>query len=158
MANSYINTYTQLHIQFIFAVKFRQALISAEWKQELHKYITGVIQNKTHKMIQINTMPDHLHMLIGYKPVDHMSDMIRVVKNANRDFINENRLTKYRFEWQDGYGAFSYAKKDIPNVANYIETQEQHHRIKSFHEEYISFLNEFGIEYDNKYLFKPLIE
>src|SRR5256885_17181370 len=108
MGNSYINTYTQIHIQFVFAVKFRQTLINPVWKEDLHKYITGTIQNKTHKMLAINTMPDHLHMLIGYRPVDHMSDMIRVVKNASRDWINENRLTRLKFEWQDNFGAFSY--------------------------------------------------
>jgi len=102
-------------------------------------------------------MPDHLHMLIGYKPVDHMSDMIRVVKNAGRDWINENGLTRMKFEWQDSFGAFSYTKKDIAKVINYIETQEQHHYKKTFLDEYISLLEEFEIEYDDRYLFKTLV-
>ena len=156
MGNSNINTYTQLHIQFVFAVKFREAVINPVWKEDLHKYITGVIQKKTHKMLAINAMPDHLHMLIGYRPVDHMSDMIRVVKNASKDWMNENNLTKSKFQWQDGFGAFSYTKKDINDVINYIKMQEQHHHKKTFLEEYALLLEEFEIEYDDRYLFKVL--
>src|SRR6185295_2605451 len=100
------NPYTQIHIQFIFAVKFRRALIHSSWKNELHKYITGMIQNKTHKMLQINTMPDHLHMFIGFRPNQNMSQLIQVIKSESTKWINDNNLTTQKYAWQDGFGAF----------------------------------------------------
>ncbi len=156
MAN--INTYTQIHIQFVFAVKYRRALIHPSWKKELHKYITGMIQNKTHKMLQINTMPDHLHMLIGFRPNENMSQLIQVVKSESTKFINDNHLSQQEFGWQDSFGAFSYCKSHVHNVISYIQNQEQHHKKQTFLEEYVAFLKAFEIEYDERYIFKELID
>ena len=124
------NTYTQLNIQFVFAVKFCKAYIQDLWINELQQYITGMIQNKTHKMFQINTMPDHLHMLLGFKPNENMFQLIQLVKSERTKFINDNRFTRQKFAWQDGFGAFSYSKSHVPNVIKYIQTQEQHHKKK----------------------------
>ena len=151
---SNINTYTQIHIQFVFAVKYRRALIQPSWKDELHKYITGMIQNKTHKMLQINTMPDHLHMLIGFRPNENMSQLIQVVKSESTKFINDNHLSQQEFGWQDSFGAFSYCKSHVHNVISYIQNQEQHHKKQTFLEEYVALLKAFEIEYDERYLFE----
>ena len=126
------NTYTQLHIQFIFAVKYRRAIIDTSWKNELHKYITGMIQNKTHKMLQVNTMPDHLHMLVGFRPDENMSQLIQVVKSESTKWINDNNLTHQKFAWQDSFGAFSYPKNHVPDVIRYIQNQENHHKKQTF--------------------------
>src|SRR5439155_8607904 len=107
------NTYTQLHIQFVFAVKYRQALIHKEWKERLHQYITGIFQSNKHKMLQINTMPDHIHIFVGYRPHQSISSMIQNVKSESTQWINTNRFARERFAWQDGYGAFSYSKSDV---------------------------------------------
>ena len=148
------STYTQIHIQFVFAVKYRLALIASPWKNELHQYITGIIQNKSHKMLQINSMPDHLHMLIGFRPDANMSQLIQVVKSESTKWINDNRLSREKFSWQEGFGAFSYSKSHVPNVIRYIQNQEAHHRKQTFREEYISFLKAFEIEFDERYIFK----
>ena len=152
------NPYTQIHIQFVFAVKFRRALIHSSWKNELHKYITGMIQNKTHKMLQINTMPDHLHMLIGFRPNENMSQLIQVVKSESTKWINDTNHSVQKFAWQDGFGGFSYSKSHVPDVIRYIQNQEQHHKKQTFLEEYVSFLKAFEIEYDERYIFKELID
>ena len=150
------NTYTQIHIQFVFAVKFRKALIDHSWKDRLHQYITGMIQNKTHKMLQVNTMPDHLHMLIGFRPDENMSQLIQVVKSESSKWINDSQLTAKKFEWQDGFGAFSYSKSHVYNVIRYIQNQEKHHLKQTFLEEYIAFLKAFEIQFDEQYIFKEL--
>ncbi|HSN60452.1 MAG TPA: IS200/IS605 family transposase [Ferruginibacter sp.] len=152
------NTYTQIHIQFVFAVKFRKAVIQPLWKEALHSYITGIIQNKTHKMLQINTMPDHLHMLIGFRPNDNMSQLIQVVKSESTKFINDHEYTNRPFSWQEGFGAFSYSKSHVANVIKYIQNQEQHHKKQTFLDEYVSFLEKFEIEYDERYIFKQLMD
>ncbi len=152
------NTYTQLHIQFVFAVKFRKALINLSWKDRLHQYITGMIQNKTHKMLQINAMPDHLHMLIGFRPDENMSQLIQVVKSESSKWINDWDLTGNKFEWQDGFAAFSYSKSHVHNVIQYIQNQEKHHLKQTFLEEYIAFLKAFEIKFDERYTFKELID
>jgi putative transposase len=152
------NTYTQIHIQFVFAVKFRGALLHSSWKDELHQYITGIVQNKNHKMLQINAMPDHLHMLIGYRPDEHMSQLIQVVKSESTKWINDHHLTSQKFGWQDSFGAFSYSKSHVPDVIRYIQNQEQHHRRHTFLEEYVAFLKAFEIKYDERYIFKELID
>lgn len=151
------NTYTEIHIQFVFAVKYRNAVIDSSWKDELYKYITGIIQNNKHKLVSINGMPDHLHILIGMRPTQSISDLLQDIKGASSKWINEKKFLNSKFEWQEGYGAFSYGKSQIQNVINYIENQEIHHQKKSFQEEYIDFLNLFEIEYDEKYTFKELI-
>lgn len=151
------NTYTQIHIHLIFAVKFRQSLIQPYWKERLHQFMTGIIQNNNHKVLQINSMPDHIHILIGFRPSQSLSSLVQNVKAESTKFINNERLSNYRFEWQLGYGAFSYAKKDLNHVINYIQNQESHHKIKSFQEEYVDFLNEFKIDWDEKYIFHALL-
>ncbi|MGA9213566.1 IS200/IS605 family transposase [Kaistella sp.] len=151
------NTYTQIHIQLIFAVKFRQALIQKEWKDDLYKYITGIIQNRKHKLLCINGMPDHVHILIGLRPFQSVSDLVQEVKSISSKWINENQFVPFRFEWQDSFGAFSYSKSQINAVIRYIDNQEKHHEKKSFCEECVEFLEKFEILYDEKYVFKDLI-
>jgi putative transposase len=150
------NTYTQVHIHFVFVVKYRKALISKGWKDELYKYITGIVQNNNHKMVCINGMPDHIHLLIGLRSTQSMADLMKDVKQSSSKWINQNKLTSIKFEWQEGYGAFSYSKSQLQQVINYINTQEEHHRAKSFNEEYKGILEKFGILYDEKYIFKEL--
>ena len=150
------NTYTQIHIQCVAAVKYRKALIATEWKEQLHKYITGIVQKNGHKMIAINSMPDHLHFMFGYRPSQSLSDLMQFVKGDSSEWLNDNRISKWNFRWQGGYGAFSYSKSQIPIIANYIHNQEEHHRKKTFLEEYEELLNEFEIEYDQRFIFKPL--
>jgi len=148
------NTYTQIYIHIVFAVQGRQNLIKKEHKEELHKYITGIIQNKGQKLIAINSMPDHMHIFIGMKPTAVLSDLVRDVKNNSSTFINEKRWVRGHFNWQKGFGAFSYAHSQIGAVARYIRDQEKHHAQTTFKEEYLKMLQKFAIEYDEKYVFE----
>jgi REP element-mobilizing transposase RayT len=148
------NTYTQLHVQIVFAVKGRQNLIRSQHRSVLHQYITSVLQNDGHKLLAIFCMPDHLHFLIGLNPAIAISEMVLDVKRASTNFINEQNLIASHFNWQKGYGAFAYTKSHVPRVIEYILNQEQHHRKTTFKEEYISFLERYEIEYDEKYLFE----
>ena len=148
------NTYTQLYIQLVFAVEHRDRLIKKFFKEELHKYITGIIQNKKNKLLAISSMPYHIHIFIGLNPTISISDLIRDVKVASSDFINDKKWLHGKFNWQKGFGAFSYSQSQIPKVINYINNQERHHRVKTFREEYINILDSFAIKYDDKYLFK----
>ncbi|MEX0904765.1 MAG: IS200/IS605 family transposase [Balneolaceae bacterium] len=150
------DTYTQLYIQFVFAVQNRASLIKTEWESELYKYITGIIQNKSHKMIAINGMPDHLHMFIGFKPVDHMSELIKVVKGESSKWIKERRFVNGQFRWQEGYGAFSSSRSHLNRVYHYIRNQKEHHKKKTFREEYIELLKKFNVDYNERYIFKPV--
>lgn len=147
-------TFSQIYIQVVFAVKGRENLISKQWKDELHKYIAGIIKGKEQKPIIVNGMPDHIHAFIGLRPSMAISDLVRDVKNNSSNFINEKKLVKGKFSWQEGYGAFSYAHSQIETVYNYILNQEQHHKKKTFREEYIDFLKKFEVEYDERYLFE----
>ncbi len=151
------NTYTQIHMHFVFAVKFRHGIIQPKWKDNLYKYITGIVQNNNHKLLEINGMPDHIHILIGLRPSQSISDLMKDVKQGSSLWINENKLTREHFEWQEGYGAFSYSKSQIDRVIHYIQNQEEHHKKKTFRQEYLDFLQKFEIEYDEKYIFKELI-
>jgi REP element-mobilizing transposase RayT len=146
--------YTQLYIQVVFAVKGRENLIAKTWKDELHKYISGIITNKEQKSIIVNGMPDHIHAFIGLKPSMKISDLVRDIKNNSSNFINEKRFVRGKFSWQEGYGAFSYSHSHIEHVYNYILNQEEHHKKRSFREEYLELLNRFEIEYNEKYLFE----
>jgi REP element-mobilizing transposase RayT len=148
------NTYTQIYIHVVFAVQGRQNLISKEHKEELHKYITGIVQNKKQKMIFINSMPDHIHIFIGMKPSIALSDLVRDIKNNSSNFINEKKWVRGKFNWQEGFGAFSYGHSQIDVVVRYIQNQEEHHRKKTFKQEYVEMLKKFAVEYDEKYLFK----
>jgi REP element-mobilizing transposase RayT len=140
----------------VFAVKGRQNLIGKQWKDELHKYIAGIIKGKEQKPIIVNGMPDHIHAFIGLRPSMAISDLARDVKNNSTNFINDHKLVKGKFSWQEGYGAFSYSHLQIENVYNYILNQEEHHQKKTFKEEYLDFLKQFEIKYNEKYLFEWL--
>ncbi|MDO9258165.1 MAG: IS200/IS605 family transposase [Bacteroidales bacterium] len=146
-------TYSQIYLQVVFAVKGRENLISPKWRDELYKYIAGIIKNKEQKPIIVNGMRDHIHLFIGLRPSMAISDLVRDIKNNSSNFINEKRWVKGRFSWQEGYGVFSYSHSQIETVYNYILNQEEHHRKKTFREEYIDFLERFEIEYNKKYLF-----
>ena len=150
------NTYTQIHIQFVFAVKYRAALIAPTWKEKLQKYITGIFQSNDHKMLQINSMPDHIHILIGLRPLQSIASLIQIIKTDNNTWINKNCLTTSQFAWQEGYGAFSYSRSDLPNVIRYIQNQEKHHAKRTFREEYLTLLNKFNVPHDARYVFKPI--
>ncbi len=146
-------TFSQIYIQIVFAVKHRESLIHSSWEEEMFKYITGIVQNKGQKMLTINGMPDHIHFLIGMKPACCLSDLVREIKKSSNEFINEKKLSKYKFQWQEGYGAFSYSHSHLDNVIKYIANQKEHHKNKSFKDEYIEFLNQFEIEHKPEYLF-----
>lgn len=147
-------TFSQIYIQVVFTVKGWENLIGKEWKDELHKYIAGIIKGKEQKPIIVNGMPDHIHAFVGLRPAMAISDLVRDIKNNSSNFINEKKLVKGKFSWQEGYGAFSYSHSHIQNVYDYILNQEEHHRKKTFREEYIDFLKKFEIEYNEKYLFE----
>jgi putative transposase len=146
-------TFSQIYIQVVFAVKGRDSLINSAWEEQLYKYITGIVQNKGQKMLAINGMPDHIHFLIGMKPSCCLSDLVREIKKSSNDFIQDKKLCKYKFNWQEGYGAFSYSHSNLNNVIAYIMNQKEHHTKKTFKEEYIDFLNKFEIEHKPEYLF-----
>ena len=146
-------TYSNIYIQIVFAVKGRQSLISPLWEDQLYKYITGIIQNKGQKMLSINGIPNHIHILIGMKPSCCLSDLVREVKKSSTEFINENRFTRNKFYWQEGYGAFSYSHSAFGNVITYINNQKEHHKITSFRDEYLDFLEKAEIEFKHEYLF-----
>lgn len=148
-----MSTFSQIYIQVVFAVRGRNSLIAQSWEEELYKYITGIITNKGQKLIAINGMPDHIHLLIGMKPSCCLSDLVREIKKASNSFINEKKFSKFKFEWQEGYGAFSYSHSSLDNVIAYIQNQKEHHKKKSFREEYIDFLKKFEVEYKDEYLF-----
>lgn len=150
------NTYTQIHIQAIFAVQNRDCIIRPIWEDELYKYITGIVQNNNHKMLAINGMPDHLHILLGLRPSQSLSDLMQHIKAGSSRWINENRFVKGKFSWQEGYGAFSYCKSDVPKVIQYIKNQEEHHKKKNFIDEYKDLPREFEIEYDERFIFRPI--
>ena len=147
------NTYTQIYIQIVFSVKGRHNLIAKQHREELHKYITGIVTNREQKLLAIFAMPDHIHLLAGIKPNIAVSDLVRDIKAGSSKFITENRWVNGKFNWQEGYGAFSYSRSQIDRVIKYILNQEDHHKKKTFKEEYIDLLEKFEIEYDKKYLF-----
>ncbi|MBC7523101.1 MAG: IS200/IS605 family transposase [Flavobacterium sp.] len=148
------STYSQIYIHVVFAVKGRQSFIQQSWEEELYKYITGIIQNKGQKMLAINGMPDHIHIFIGLKPSCCLSDLVREIKKASNIFINEKKFCPFKFEWQEGYGAFSYSHSALDNVIGYIANQKEHHRKKPFQEEYVDFLKKFDVDYKEEYLFE----
>ncbi len=147
-------TFSQIYIQVVFSVQGRGNFICKEWKDELYKYIAGVIKGKEQKPIIVNGMPDHIHAFVGLRPAMAIADLVRDIKNNSSNFINEKKLVTGKFSWQEGYGAFSYSHSHIQNVYDYILNQEEHHRKKTFREEYIDFLKKFEIEYNENYLFE----
>ncbi|MFA9187625.1 IS200/IS605 family transposase [Flavobacterium sp. FBOR7N2.3] len=148
------NTYSQIYIQIVFAVKGRENLITKEIREELHKFITGIVSNRGQKLLAIFAMPDHVHILIGLKPNITISDLVRDIKAGSSKFINDSKWINGKFNWQEGYGAFSYSKSHLDNVIKYILNQEEHHKKQTFKEEYLAFLEKFEIEYEEKYLFE----
>ncbi|MBM2815219.1 MAG: transposase IS200-family protein [Ignavibacteria bacterium] len=150
------NTYTQIYIQAVFTVQNRISLIGLEWQEELYKYITGIVQNNGHKLLAINGIPDHIHLFIEMKPNQSLSDLMQDVKGDSSKWIHEKGFVKGRFEWQAGFGAFSYSISQIDAVAKYIHNQVNHHKTKSFIEEYVDFLDKFKVPYNERYIFKPV--
>lgn len=148
------NTLTQIYIQIVFAVNGRQSLINASFKEDLFKYIGGTMRNAEQKLIAINGMPDHIHILVGLRPTLALSAFVKDIKVASSRFVNDKRWVRGRFSWQEGFGAFSYSHSHLKRVASYIENQERHHARRSFKDEYLSLLKSFQIEHDEKYLFK----
>jgi len=150
------NTYTQIHIQAVFTVQHRNCIIRKSWKEELCKYITGIIQNRGHKVLAINGMPDHVHVFFGMRPIQSLSDLMQDIKGDSSKWINKKGFVKVRFSWQEGYGAFSYSKSSVDNVIDYIKNQEIHHRKRTFIEEYHDLLEKFEVDFDERYIFKPI--
>lgn len=151
-----MSTYTQIHLQLVFGVKYRRALISPAWKEDVHRYSTRLIENRRHKLLAINSMPDHIHLLIGYRPSDPLPDLMRTLKSDVSTWINNRKLAGETFAWQEGYGAFSYHRDLVPTVAEYINRQEEHHRNKDFHTEIRELLTEHGVEWRPEYFWPPL--
>lgn len=148
------DTYTQLYIQLIFAVKGRYSFIQPSWEAALQKYITAVIQHDRHKMLAINGMPDHLHIFVGLNPAISISDLVIDVKRSSNNWIQKQKLVDGKFEWQDGYGAFSYGRSQLDTVCKYILNQKEHHKVEKFRDEYLKFLRLFEIPFDERYLFE----
>ncbi len=147
------NTYTQIYIQVVFAVQGRQNLIRPEFKDELYKYIAGIIRNHEQKLLIINGVADHVHLLLGLKPNFALSDLVREIKSNSSKFINEKGWIKGRFNWQEGFGAFSYGHSQLDTIIGYIQNQEIHHERESFQIEYLSLLRKFDVAFKDKYLF-----
>lgn len=152
------NTYTQLYIQFVFAVKYRKAMLHTDWDDRLRAYITGIVQHHKHKMIAINNMPDHMHLFVGLHPSQSISELLKTVKGESSEWINKNHYTSDHFHWQEGYGAFSYSRSHIDSVVKYILHQQEHHKKISFLDEYRDMLDKFDISYEERYIFhEPLV-
>jgi REP-associated tyrosine transposase len=147
------NTSTQIYIHVVFAVEGRQNLIQPEHNDELQKYITGIVTGQKQKLIAINNMPDHLHLLVGLKPDISLSELVRDVKANSSRLINDKKWVVGRFSWQDGFGAFSHSRSQLDAVVRYIEKQQKHHAKKPFCDEYIELLEKFGVSYDQRYIF-----
>jgi putative transposase len=147
------NTYTQCYVHLVFAVKHRDALIKKEWKNDLEKYVTGIVQKYKHKMLAIGAMPDHIHIFIGYNVNQLIPDLVEEIKTSSSAWIKENRLSKFKFEWQKGYGAFTHARSQLDTVVKYVLSQEEHHQKRPFREEYLDMLRKNEIEYKDEYVF-----
>lgn len=150
------NTYTQIHIQAIFAVQNRQSLINSVWEEELFRYISGIIQNNEHKVLQINGMSDHIHVLFGMRPTQSLSELMKQVKQDSSKWINNKGVLPGKFSWQAGYGAFSYSKSQLPTIIRYIQNQKDHHKKESFQEEYLKLLETHEVDFDSRYIFKAI--
>jgi len=151
------NTYHQIYIQTVFAVKYRQAMLDTEWRSHIFAVIGNLINETGCKTIIVNGVEDHVHCFIGLRPVVSVSELMKSVKAKSSKYINDHNLASERFEWQEGYGVFSYSQSHISNVYNYIKNQEEHHKNQTFKDEYLELLREFRIEYDEQYLFQDLI-
>jgi putative transposase len=147
------NTYTQIHIQAVFAVKFRAALIRDMWREDLHQYITGIVRKQGHKLLCINSVDDHMHVIFGMRPVQSLSDLMQDIKGGSSEWINSKRFSPYRFEWQQAFSAFSYSRSDLTNVIAYVRNQQEHHKTETFLDEYRRMLKTFEVDYDERYIF-----
>jgi len=147
------NTFSQIYLQFVFAVSQRRSLIPREHKEELHKYITGLVQRRNAKMLAVHCMPDHVHLFVGFKPTSSISDFVKEIKVESNQFINSKKWVDGKFKWQEGYGVFSYSPSHVDTVVKYVLNQEEHHHSKSFKVEYFEFLKKFNITFDEKYAF-----
>ena len=154
MLSPVANTYTQIHLQLVFAVKYRAALIHKSWKDELYKYITGIVQGNNHKLLGINGIEDHIHIMIGFRTHQSLADLLQDIKGNSSKWINERGFNTKNFNWQEGYGAFSYSRSHLKNVLTYIENKESHHRKIKFLDEYKILLKKFEVEYDERYIFR----
>ncbi len=143
-----------MYAQIVFATKGREISIPQKHKEELHKYITGIVSNRKQKLLAINAMPEHIHIFIGFKPNICISDLVQDIKTASSLFIKEKQWIKGRFYWQEGFGSFTYSHSQLTNVINYINNQEQHHKRKTFKEEYLEILQKYDIEFNDAYLFE----
>lgn len=150
------NTYSQIYIHFVFAVQNRISLINDNWKMDLYKYMNGIAEQHGHKAYTCNGMPDHVHFLVSMNPKQAPSDLMYNIKRSSSLWINENKLVAGKFSWQEGFGAFSYGKSQIPNIIHCIDNQEKHHKKRAFYEEYLEFLKLFNVEYDERYVFKRI--
>ncbi|MDI3320498.1 IS200/IS605 family transposase [Pinibacter soli] len=148
------NTYTQIYIQIVFAVKGRKCFIKEEFREEVQKYMAGIIGNKKQKLFAVYCMPDHVHMLVSIKPDVSLSTLVKDIKVNTTIYLKQQGFVNGGFSWQEGFGAFSYSKSQTPQVVSYILNQKEHHKRKTFREEYIEFLEKFGVEYSDKYLFE----
>lgn len=148
------NTYTRIYIHIVFAVEGRQNLIKPAYNDELQKYITGIVSAQKHKLIAINNMPDHVHLLVGLKPDSSLSDLVGDIKAYSSKFISDKSWVAGRFSWQAGFGAFSYSHSQLGTIIRYIQNQARHHAKKSFREEYMELLEKFNVDYDKRYIFK----
>ena len=147
------NTFSQIYIQTVFAVSNRQSLIKPEFKKDIYKYITGIVTNQGQKLISINGMLDHIHILIGLRPAMALADLVQEIKADSTTFINKKRWIRGRFSWQEGYGAFSYGHSQLDTIIRYIQNQEKHHKRRSFRNEYLTLLRRFDIAFEDKYVF-----
>ena len=152
------NTYSQIYIHLVFAVKYRDASLDKSWRNELYQYIIGLVENRGHKVYAIGGIYDHIHILVSMSPKQSVSDLVHDVKRASTLWIKEKQYVRCRFAWQDGYGVFSYGKSQVDNVVKYIRNQEEHHLKHTFRDEYIEFLKLFGIEYDERYIYQPMAD
>ncbi len=148
------NTYTQMYVHIVFSPKNKQALIGKSWKNELEKYITGIVQNQNHKLLAIGSMPDHIHIFIGYNVNYLIPDLVEEIKTSSNSWIKQNKLTQFKFGWQKGYGAFSHSRSQLDTVVNYILNQEKHHKKKSFRDEYLEILRKNDIQFSDDYAFE----
>lgn len=151
------NTYTKIHVHIVFTVQNRECLIGTSWCDDLYRYIIGICSNYKHKVLAINGMPDHVHILIGMRPNQSLSELMQNVKAYSTKWINENGYVRGRFSWQEGFGAFSICASEVKTVVEYIMNQYEHHQKKTFSNEYRELLNSFKVDYDERYLFKPVI-
>jgi REP element-mobilizing transposase RayT len=147
------DVFSQCYIQIVFAVKHRQALILPEWEEHLYQYTTGIVQTRGHKMLAIGGMPDHIHIFLGLKPAEAISDLVREIKTATNDFIKEQQFLTHKFDWQAGYGVFSYSRSHLDGVSKYILNQKEHHTKRTFEEEFFKILKDLEVEVGRKKMF-----